>query len=74
MAQEYGRFECKVCGDQVFVPFAQQPGTAGASQERQVELTCSQGHTDSYETSKVTFVSAKPVAALKARRAMAGIG
>ena len=69
MAHEYGRFDCRVCGDQVFVPL-QLPPSANAS----VELTCSNGHTDSYDAAKFEGIISKPVEALKVRRATAAVG
>ena len=69
MAHEYGRFDCRVCGDQVFVPL-QLPILSNAS----VELTCSNGHTDSYDAEKLELIISKPMEALKARRATAAVG
>ncbi len=69
MAHEYGRFDCRVCGDQVFIPL-QLPHSNNGS----VELTCSNGHTDSYDAAKVEVIISKPMEALKVRRVMASVG
>jgi hypothetical protein len=73
MAQEYGRFECKICGNQVFVPLSPRPKD-GHDSGNLYELTCSNGHTDAYDLSKLESISAKPVKSLNIRRAVAGIG
>lgn len=73
MAQEYGTCECKVCGDQVFVPLPPKSKDAHPNGIPH-ELTCSNGHTDSYDLSKLQSISAKPPGSLKVRRAVAGIG
>ncbi len=70
MAHQYGRTSCKVCGDEVFVPLQTSPSDGLMT----VELTCSNGHTDSYEVSKLEAVRSKPASALKLRRASAGVG
>lgn len=68
----YGRFECKVCGDQGFVPLSTPSQNGGGVAP--VELTCSNGHTDSYDPSQIKYTSSKPPLALKLRRAAAGVG
>jgi hypothetical protein len=73
MAQQYGRIECRVCGEQVIVPLptALQDGKKDRDSH---ELTCSKGHTDSYDLAKVESVSSKPASSLKIRRAATGVG
>lgn len=72
-AATYGTFECKVCGDQGFVPLS--PTIQNGDGQTTVELTCSHGHTDSYAPSRITYLASKPAAsALKVRRAAVGIG
>ncbi len=71
---EYGRFECRLCGDEVFVPLTSQALQEAQKEGRLYELTCSNGHTDSYDPSKIRSNSAKPVTSLKIRRAVAGVG
>ncbi len=73
MAQEFGRLECRVCGDQVLVPLSPAERNRDPNDFR-LELTCSNGHTDTYDESKVETIQSKPAAALKMRRATAGIG
>jgi hypothetical protein len=72
MAQEYGRFECKICGSPVFAPLFRLKD--GQQNSTFYELTCSNGHTDTYDLSKFESVQAKPVRSLHIRRAVAGIG
>jgi hypothetical protein len=73
MSQQYGRIECRVCGEQVIVPL---PNTTqdGNTDRDSYELTCSKGHTDSYDLAKLESISSKPASSLKVRRAVAGIG
>ncbi len=68
----YGRFECKVCGDQGFVPLSTPSQNDGGMAA--VELTCSNGHTDSYDPSHIKYAISKPPSALKLRRVAAGVG
>jgi hypothetical protein len=74
MPQEYGRFECRVCGVQVFVPLSVQSPADAEHNGIPVELTCSHGHTDSYDPALVERITAKAPEALKIRRAVAGLG
>ena len=74
MAHEYIRFECRVCGDQVFVPSGEENRGEGRIRVDVFELTCSQGHTDSYDASRRGPVMEKVATKLKFRRAAAGIG
>ena len=70
---QYGRIECRVCGEQVIVPLpagVQDGRTDGNS----YELTCSKGHTDSYDLTSLESISSKPANSLKVRRAVAGMG
>jgi hypothetical protein len=73
MAQQYGPIECRVCGEQVIVPL---PGAfpEGKSERNSHELTCSKGHTDSYDLAKLESINSKPVGSLKIRRAVTGMG
>ncbi len=71
MAQQYGRIECRVCGEQVIVPL---PVHDGKNDRNPYELTCSKGHTDSYDLAKVESISSRPVESLKIRRAATGMG
>jgi hypothetical protein len=73
MAQQYGRIECRVCGEQVIVPFpaALPDGNHDCDSH---ELTCSKGHTDSYDLAKLESINSKPVGSLRVRRAATGIG
>jgi len=73
MAQEFGRLRCRVCGDQVVVPLWPSERN-GDPNDHAFELTCSNGHTDTYDESKVETIQSKPAASLKMRRAVAGIG
>jgi hypothetical protein len=45
MSNDLGRLECRICGRSIYFPIAE---TAMINGERLIELTCSQGHTDSY--------------------------
>ncbi len=77
MVHEYGRIECRVCGEQVIVPLpAPLPETvnSGDNNGRSHELTCSKGHTDSYDLAKVESISSKPVSSFKTKRAATGMG
>lgn len=73
MAQEYGTLRCRVCGDQVVVPLSPAERN-GDPKDDDFEVTCSNGHTDIYDASKVETIPSKPVTALKMRRAVSGIG
>ncbi len=73
MAQEFGNLRCRVCGDQVVVPLSPSERN-GDPDNHAFELTCSNGHTDTYDESKVETMHSKPVTALKMRRPIAGIG
>lgn len=74
MGYEYSRFECRVCGEQVFVPVG-SPALKEALQNKQtVELTCPKGHTDSYAVSDLEKMPAPSSKLPKTRRAVAGIG
>ena len=72
MAQEYGRVECKICGNPVFAPLSRLKD--GQQNGSFYELTCSNGHTDTYDLTKFESLQVKPVRSLKIRRAVAGIG
>ena len=74
MIHEYGRFQCRLCGEQVFVLLPSPMPTNGQREQSFFELTCSNGHTDSYELSQLESVSAKPAMKLKVRRAALGVG
>ncbi len=73
MAQQYGRIECRVCGEQVIVPLsaALQDGKNDINSH---ELTCSKGHTDSYDLANVESINSKPAGSLRIRRAVTGMG
>jgi hypothetical protein len=73
MAQQYGRMECRVCGEEVIVPLP-APFQDGNDNRSSHELTCSKGHTDSYDLAKVESINSKPAASLKVRRAVTGMG
>jgi hypothetical protein len=71
--QQYGRIECRVCGEQVIVPLP--TGTQdGETDCNSYELSCSKGHTDSYDLTKMESIGSKPANSLKVRRAVAGMG
>ena len=72
MAQEFGRLRCRVCGDQVVVPLfpAERNGNLN---DHVLELTCSKGHTDTYDELTVEVIPSKPPLALKSRRAVVGM-
>lgn len=72
---EYKKFSCRVCGGEVFVPLLSDSSLSEQRSERGLlELTCSRGHTDAYETSQIDALLTAPLKSLKVRRAMAGIG
>ena len=73
MAQEFGRLQCRVCGDEVVVPLPPNERNGDVS-DPSFELTCSNGHTDTYYEAQIETIPPKPLAALKMRRAVAGIG
>jgi hypothetical protein len=73
MSQQYGRIECRVCGEQVIVPLPALPQDEKKNRDS-YELTCSKGHTDSYDLAKLESISPKPANSLKVRRAVAGMG
>lgn len=72
---QYGRIECRVCGEQVIVPLPIGPQDGNGNADRNsYELTCSKGHTDSYDLTSLESISSKPANSFKARRAVAGVG
>jgi hypothetical protein len=73
MLQQYGRIECRVCGEQVIVPLPTATED-GKADRNSYELTCSKGHTDSYDLTKMESISSKPATSLKFRRAITGMG
>ena len=73
MTNEYGKFPCRVCGGQVFVPVALM-AKDGKDYAEIREFTCSNGHTDQYEISKVRHVESKSPAKAQAKVACAATG
>ena len=73
MANQYGKFYCRVCGGQVFVPLALTVPD-GADYAEICEFTCSNGHTDQYEISKVEHIEAKSPTKVTAKAACAATG
>ena len=75
MAHEYGFFHCRVCGEKGFAPLPAADGKNGDSTSSNgFELTCSKGHTDSYDLTKIQKFGSQSEPTLKARRAYAAVG
>ena len=69
--RQYQNLECRICGVQVFAPLlSDDDGLLFTS----VELTCSRGHTDSYDAAELRLAPPKPPQKVQVRRAVAGIG
>lgn len=73
MAQEYGKFECRVCGKEVFILLPVSP-FEGQSDGGLHEVTCPKGHTDAYHASEMKTIQMKPLDVLRARAAPGGVG
>jgi hypothetical protein len=72
VAQDYGKFECPVCGREVYVLLPLRGSDdQGAWRE---EITCPKGHTDTYDLVALRKLLNMPSASVKAIPALAGVG
>lgn len=73
MAHEFRKFDCRICGKQIFVhiPVAANGDTL---EDNVVELTCPSGHTDTYDLVREAFTTSKSVEHVRTRAAVANIG
>ena len=54
MADVYGKFRCRICGEEGFVPL--RPDETVDGEGEFLELTCHNAHTDQYDPSVVQRV------------------
>jgi hypothetical protein len=74
MSTSYARFECRICGEQVYSPLTSEQYVDVISKEKVTELTCSGGHSDLYKPHEINLVEGRPAGRLQMRRAMADGG